>query len=89
MIRIWLLQKGSGSDLFAKAASRLKLKPSFGKMALYLKKEEGIEEVKYPKYLYLELHMRGNLGCILLVIHMNLITLSKFMNVGPEKCQTM
>ena len=37
MIRIWLLQNGSISDLFAKAASRLNLKPSFGKMALFKK----------------------------------------------------
>jgi len=29
----------------------MKLKLSFGKMALFLKKEEGIEEGKYPKYL--------------------------------------
>ena len=61
------------------------MKPSFGKMALFLKKEEAIEEVKYPKDLYLELRMIGNLGCIIL---MNLITLSILMNIGPEKCQT-
>ena len=65
----------------------MKLKPLFGKMALFLKKE-GVKEVKYPKYLCLELRNRGNLGGILPVILMNLITLSIFLNVGLEKCQT-
>ena len=52
MIRIWLLQKGSSLDLFAKVASRLKLKPSFGKMALFKegRKNGRGQKSKVPLY---------------------------------------